>query len=511
MANRLTARLRESVAATQLPQLQRGEDDPELDAADGETAAEAKPKKKKRNRESFRLLLREAAITKTGGAYEATIVREGPGNPSDSNYYTPEALREAVRTGLFEGLQAYANHPTATEERDRPERDVRALVGHFREARFIAGHPAEVRAKFIPVSGAGYEWVTSLIESALAAPKNRPLIGISIDGYGHAPDQQTIGGRTYNMVREVTHLGSADIVTRAGAGGMFHRRLQEAWRTHTPALQAGHIASKEVRMKPAKLQEKVKAALADLEKAAGLTDEHGDEADRLVTNGMATLREAATARLKEKTLTTKDRKDLKKSDFAVPSKKPGSGSYPIPDEAHARDALARVAADGTPEEQAEVRAAVKKKFPDIKVGGSKKSREADTGDPAMSQDNAELTQLREKLAKAERKLEKSETRVSEYERRDLATKVLREAEIDEKLGRIWAKELLSEETEEGMVALVERKREELDIQTERLRETLGTPAIEGAGPRIPSLTGAAAVTSGLLERMGIDRDELAGN
>lgn len=44
------------------------------------------------------------------------------------------------------------------------------------------------------------------------------------------PDQETIDGRTYEMVREFAHLGSADLVTRAGAGGQFHRRLQEAWR-----------------------------------------------------------------------------------------------------------------------------------------------------------------------------------------------------------------------------------------------------------------------------------------
>lgn len=60
-------------------------------------------------------------------------------------------------------------------------------------------------------------------------------------------------------------------------------------------------------------------------------------------------------------LTTKARKKLPTSTFAIPEDR----AYPIPDEAHARNALARVSQFGTPEEQSRVRAAVKRKFPNI--------------------------------------------------------------------------------------------------------------------------------------------------
>lgn len=40
-------------------------------------------------------------------------------------------------------------------------------------------------------------------------------------------------------------------------------------------------------------------------------------------------------------LTVARRKRIKKKDFAVPSKAPKSGSYPIPDRSHAANALAR--------------------------------------------------------------------------------------------------------------------------------------------------------------------------
>jgi hypothetical protein len=67
-------------------------------------------------------------------------------------------------------------------------------------------------------------------------------------------------------------------------------------------------------------------------------------------------------------LTSKRRANLKPSQFAVPSK----DGYPIPDAAHARNALARVAQHGSPSEQARVKAAVRKKFPGINVGGKSK-------------------------------------------------------------------------------------------------------------------------------------------
>jgi hypothetical protein len=70
-----------------------------------------------------------------------------------------------------------------------------------------------------------------------------------------------------------------------------------------------------------------------------------------------------------KELSSKDRKKLSKKSFALPDKR----KYPIPDEAHARNALARVAQNGTPAEQKKVKAAVKKRFPDIGNSKSKKS------------------------------------------------------------------------------------------------------------------------------------------
>ena len=61
-------------------------------------------------------------------------------------------------------------------------------------------------------------------------------------------------------------------------------------------------------------------------------------------------------------LTTKQRKRLKATTFALPKER----KYPITDLNHARNALARVAQHGTPSEKKRVKAAVYKKYPSLK-------------------------------------------------------------------------------------------------------------------------------------------------
>jgi hypothetical protein len=59
-------------------------------------------------------------------------------------------------------------------------------------------------------------------------------------------------------------------------------------------------------------------------------------------------------------LTTKERKRLPLSDFALPGRR-----YPIENKAHARNALGRVKQFGTKAEQQRVKAAVHRKYPDL--------------------------------------------------------------------------------------------------------------------------------------------------
>lgn len=94
------------------------------------------------------------------------------------------------------------------------------------------------------------------------------------------------------------------------------------------------------------------------------------------TTNKATGRSIQAAKEKEGKLTTAGRVALPKKEFALPpspkAKASGEkGSYPIPDKAHARNALARVAQHGSAEQQAEVRRKVHEKYPEM---GKKKGK-----------------------------------------------------------------------------------------------------------------------------------------
>lgn len=70
------------------------------------------------------------------------------------------------------------------------------------------------------------------------------------------------------------------------------------------------------------------------------------------------------AKVNAKRNTKAGRAKMKPSSFALPGQK----KYRIDDPAHARNALARVAQHGTPAEKAQVRRAVKRKYPSIGKG-----------------------------------------------------------------------------------------------------------------------------------------------
>jgi hypothetical protein len=61
-------------------------------------------------------------------------------------------------------------------------------------------------------------------------------------------------------------------------------------------------------------------------------------------------------------LSTVDRRRIPRQDFAVKSKAPGSGGYPIEDRSHAQNALARSSGKAV---ASTVRGAVSKKYPGL--------------------------------------------------------------------------------------------------------------------------------------------------
>lgn len=87
---------------------------------------------------------------------------------------------------------------------------------------------------------------------------------------------------------------------------------------------------------------------------------------------LAKARHTFMSEHKRKRLTTKERNRIPKGEFAGPDR-----SYPIPDKSHARNALSRVSANGSPAVKARVRNAVHRRFPGI---GKKKGYDQKTFD-----------------------------------------------------------------------------------------------------------------------------------
>src|SRR5258708_3066354 len=100
-------------------------------------------------------------------------------------------------------------------------------------------------------------------------------------------------------------------------------------------------------------------------------DGDGDDAKKMEFCGDPSC-EVCITRAAKGRLSTEQRRQIPKSDFAIPDKAPEAGSYPINDKAHARNALSRVSQHGSPEEKARVRRAVAAKYPNI--GKGKKSK-----------------------------------------------------------------------------------------------------------------------------------------
>ena len=155
-------------------------------------------------------------------------------------------------------------------------------------------------------------------------------------------------------------------------------------KTGEPLYKAADHLNKEGYQRDPEQQEKERKTSKQSDPSkAGFTGISGSIATIMKQN--AAMKKAATKKedldtakdivrtILEKDLNAKERRALPDKDFALPGKGEGpegkqAGSYPIPDKSHARMALAMVAKHGSAKEKAEVRAAVEKKFPGIKVG-----------------------------------------------------------------------------------------------------------------------------------------------
>ena len=143
------------------------------------------------------------------GTIPIKIIEPGWGS---SGYYSPEVLERDGPSVFTKGIKLYWNHPTLTEDAERPERDLHDLAAELLEdVRWLPNHP----------SGAGLYGDAKVFTSFQdAVDELSPHIGLSIRAKGKVAHGQA-EGQSGPIVKEITVAKSVDFVTEPGAGGQI--------------------------------------------------------------------------------------------------------------------------------------------------------------------------------------------------------------------------------------------------------------------------------------------------
>ena len=159
------------------------------------------------------------AKTDDKGTIPVKIIDPGWGS---SGYYSREVLQQAVNARVYAaGLQMYWNHPSKSDEKERPERDLRDLAGVLTEdARWdehgSKGPGVYARAK-----------VFAAYRDAVA--EMGPYIGLSHYVWGESKPGEA-EGKKGDIITRIVAARSVDFVTVPGRGGA----IAEAFRAARP-------------------------------------------------------------------------------------------------------------------------------------------------------------------------------------------------------------------------------------------------------------------------------------
>jgi hypothetical protein len=153
---------------------------------------------------------------RTDGTIPIKIIAPGWGS---SGFYGPEMLERDGPKVFTQKTKMYWNHPTAKEEAERPERDLRDLAAELVsdaiwQPNGVAGPGLYADAKmFSPFK----ERINELA----------PHIGVSIRALGRARPG-TVDGKTGPIVENIAGARSIDFVTVPGAGGQILQLFESA-------------------------------------------------------------------------------------------------------------------------------------------------------------------------------------------------------------------------------------------------------------------------------------------
>jgi len=159
------------------------------------------------------------AKTDDKGTIPIKIIDPGWGS---SGYYSREVLQQAVNARVYAaGLQMYWNHPSKSDEKERPERDLRDLAGVLTE---------DAQWQETGPKGPGI-YARARVFSAYrdAVAEMGPYIGLSHYVWGESKTGEA-EGKKGDIITRIVAARSVDFVTMPGRGG----GIAEAFRNARP-------------------------------------------------------------------------------------------------------------------------------------------------------------------------------------------------------------------------------------------------------------------------------------
>lgn len=227
--------------------------------------------------EAFTALSEQAV--KADGTARIKIIAPGWGA---SGYYAPDVLQRDAAV-FAPGTKMYWNHPTRSEESERPERDLNDLAAEMVTGAVWANDP----------EGPGLYADAKVFERYRDAVNElAPHIGVSIRAMGQATPGEA-EGKTGAIITAITDARSVDFVTTPGAGGKI-LSLFEAARSGEE-IETDMAESEDLKAQV----EKLTAENAELKKQIETMKAEADEKE---TKAKEAARVAEAARVLETTL-----------------------------------------------------------------------------------------------------------------------------------------------------------------------------------------------------------------
>jgi hypothetical protein len=161
---------------------------------------------------------------KSDGSYKIQVISPGLGS---SGLYSAAVLEAAAQAKVWpKSTKVFFNHPTATEDAERPARSVKDLAAVLTEDASWDGTALVARIK--PVGGLG----KTLLENETF----RSAVGISVRASAEG-EVGEVGGKPTWIVKEIfpDTFNSVDIVTYAGRGGSILESARAEQAKEAPA------------------------------------------------------------------------------------------------------------------------------------------------------------------------------------------------------------------------------------------------------------------------------------